>query len=45
MQLHASSWDGDNTMTRDFIDGMLAVMLPSMLVVAWLVWRANAIKE
>jgi hypothetical protein len=45
MKSHASSWDGDNTMIHDFVTGMLAAMLPSMLVVAWLVWRADAIKE
>jgi hypothetical protein len=27
-------------MTQDFLDGMLVTLLPSMFVVAWLVWRA-----
>ena len=27
-------------MTQDFLDGFLFAMLPSMVTVAWLVWRA-----
>jgi hypothetical protein len=30
----------EQSMTQDFLDGMLVTMLPSMLTVAWLVWRA-----
>lgn len=26
-------------MTQDFLDGMLIVMIPSMLTLAWLIWR------
>ena len=29
----------EQSMTQDFLDGMLVAMLPSMLTVAWLVWR------
>jgi hypothetical protein len=25
---------------QEFVDGMIVTLLPSMLVVAWLVWRA-----
>jgi hypothetical protein len=32
--------DGGKSMTLQFVDGILAAMLPSMLTVAWLVWRA-----
>jgi hypothetical protein len=28
-------------MSHDFIAGMIVVMLPSMIVVAWMVWRAG----
>ena len=28
-------------MTMDFLDGMIAVMTPSILFVAWMVWRAD----
>ena len=28
-------------MTMEFIDGILAALLPSMFTVAWLVWRAD----
>jgi hypothetical protein len=28
------------SMTMQFVDGFLAAMLPSMFMVAWLVWRA-----
>jgi hypothetical protein len=31
--------DGANEM--DFVDGMLAVMIPSVVTVAWLVWQAE----
>jgi len=27
-------------MTLEFVDGVIVAMLPSMLTVAWLVWRA-----
>ena len=27
-------------MTQDFLDGILLAMIPSMIVVAWMVWRA-----
>ena len=30
-------------MTMDFLDGMIVAMIPSMLFVAWMVWRARAI--
>ena len=30
----------EESMTQSFLDGMLVVLLPSMFVVAWLVWRA-----
>jgi hypothetical protein len=29
-------------MTQDFLDGMLVTLIPSMLAVAWLIWRADA---
>jgi hypothetical protein len=32
-------------MTQDFLDGVLVTLLPSMLVVAWLVWRAPAVDD
>ena len=28
-------------MTLEFVDGMIVAMLPSMLTVAWMVWRAD----
>ena len=28
-------------MTQDFLDGMIVVLLPSMLAVAWLLWGAT----
>jgi hypothetical protein len=28
-------------MSQEFFDGMIVVMLPSALAVAWLVWRAS----
>ena len=28
-------------MTQDFLDGMILTLIPSMLTVAWLVWRAD----
>ena len=28
-------------MTRDFLDGMIAVLIPSVLCVAWMVWRED----
>ena len=31
-----------NRMSQEFLDGVLVAMLPSMFVVAWLVWRAPA---
>jgi len=30
----------EQSMTQEFLDGMLLVLLPSMLMVALLVWRA-----
>jgi hypothetical protein len=27
-------------MTQDFLDGILAALIPSMLMLAWLAWRA-----
>jgi len=30
---------------QNFIDGMLVTLLPSMLVVAWLVWRAPGVDD
>jgi len=27
-------------MTLEFVDGMIVALLPSMLTLAWLVWRA-----
>ena len=30
-------------MTPDFLDGILVSLMPSMLVVAWLAWRATPI--
>jgi len=29
----------EQSMTQEFLDGMIVVLLPSMLMVAWLVWR------
>jgi hypothetical protein len=34
--------DGATEMTMQFVDGCLAAMLPSMFMVAWLVWRSDA---
>jgi hypothetical protein len=28
-------------MTMQFVDGFIAAMLPSMFMVAWLVWRTT----
>jgi hypothetical protein len=30
----------EQSMTQEFLDGMIVVMLPSMLTVAWMLWRA-----
>jgi hypothetical protein len=30
----------EQSMTLEFVDGMIVAMLPSMVTVAWLVWRA-----
>ena len=30
-------------MNADFVDGILVALMPSMLVVAWLAWRAPSI--
>jgi hypothetical protein len=30
-------------MTQEFLDGMIVVMLPSMMMVAWMVWRATPV--
>ena len=31
-------------MLGSFLDGILVVLMPSMLVVAWLAWRATAVE-
>ena len=31
--------DGGESMTLEFVDGIIFAMLPSMLTVAWMVWR------
>ena len=36
-------WRWSNGMTQDFLDGLLVAMLPSMLMVAWMVWRATPV--
>jgi hypothetical protein len=33
--------DGAISMTMQFVDGFLAALLPSMLMVGWLLWRAS----
>jgi hypothetical protein len=33
----------EQIMTPDFVDGILITLMPSMLMVAWLAWRAPAI--
>jgi len=33
---------GDGASVVDFLQGILVVLLPSMLVVAWFVWRSKA---
>jgi hypothetical protein len=33
----------EQSMTLEFLDGMIVALLPSMLVVAWLVWRATPV--
>ena len=30
----------EQSMTLEFVDGMIVAMLPSMVTVAWMVWRA-----
>jgi hypothetical protein len=35
----------EQSMTMQFVDGFLAAMLPSMFMVAWLVWRAGPHKD
>ena len=30
----------EQPMALDFVDGMIVTLLPSMVTVAWLVWRA-----
>ena len=34
--------DGAIAMTPDFLAGIFFVLIPSMIVVAWFVWRASA---
>jgi hypothetical protein len=31
----------EQSMTQDFLDGVIIAMLPSLFMVAWLVWRAS----
>lgn len=31
----------EQSMTMEFLDGILVALMPSMIVVAWLVWRAT----
>jgi len=31
----------EQSMTMDFLHGMIAVLMPSMLAVAWMVWQAT----
>jgi hypothetical protein len=33
-------WRWSGRMTLEFVDGVIVAMLPSMLTVAWMVWRA-----
>jgi hypothetical protein len=33
----------EQIMTPDFVDGILVALMPSMLMVAWLAWRAPVI--
>jgi hypothetical protein len=30
-------------MTQQFLDGLIVAMLPSMLMIAWLAWRATPV--
>ena len=30
---------------QNFLDGVLVTLIPSMLVVAWLVWRADVTQQ
>jgi len=32
-------------MTRDFVHGILVMLIPSMLTVAWLAWRAPSSEQ
>jgi uncharacterized membrane protein (DUF106 family) len=41
--IKASAHGDEQSMTMDFVDGMIVTMIPSMLFVAWMVWRAPAI--
>ena len=34
-------WGWEQSMTMDFLHGIIVVLMPSMLAVAWLVWRAT----
>jgi hypothetical protein len=36
-------WRWGRSMTQEFLDGILVAMMPSMFIVAWLVWRASPI--
>ena len=33
----------EHSMTLDFYHGILTALMPSMLIVAWMVWRATPI--
>jgi hypothetical protein len=35
----------EQSMTQEFFDGMIVVLLPSMLMVAWLVWRQSQLSQ
>jgi len=37
---HDPLWRWGRSMTLEFVDGIIVAMLPSMLTVAWMVWRA-----
>jgi len=40
MRVESSIVAVEQSMTLDFLDGMLVAMLPSMFTVAWMIWRA-----
>jgi hypothetical protein len=37
----APLWRWSKSMTPDFVDGILAALMPSQLMVAWLLWRVT----